>query len=361
PSVDAVEEFKVKTNNFSAEYGHSAGYVMNATIKSGTNDFHGHAWEFLRNDILDANNFVSNYAGKPKAKFRQNQFGATVGGPVLLPRYNGRDRTFFFVDYEGTQIRQAAGSSLLDEPSATFRAGDFSSSSTVIYNPAARHLGSNGVVTSDPFSGNVIPTSFLDPAALKYQSLIPLPNTGPANATSRNYLAVSPAKSVRHQGDVRLDQRIASNNNLMARVSVSRQTQTNQGSYIYSPSSPLFNTVNAVIGDTHLFGPTVVNEFRAGFNRANSSSVALKASDELAFAAANGFQSGPIIGFPNVNWTFSGQTLGSTEFSGFSGATSNFAFENSFEYTDNITIVHGNHTIKTGADVRRFRFDRLQT
>jgi hypothetical protein len=155
---------------------------MNATIKSGTNELHGHAWEFLRNDILDANNFVSNYAGQPKAKFRQNQFGATVGGPVVLPRYNGRDCTFFFVDYEGTQIRQAAGSSLLDEPSAAFRAGDFSSSSTVIYNPAARHLESNGVVMSAPFSGNVIPTSFLDPAALKYQSLIPLPNTGAANA-----------------------------------------------------------------------------------------------------------------------------------------------------------------------------------
>ena len=121
PSVDAVEEFKVKTSSFSAEYGHAAGYVMNATIKSGTNQFHGHAWEFLRNDKLDANNFVSNYAGRPQAAFRQNQFGATIGGPVRLPYYNGRDRTFFFVDYEGTQIRQAAGSSINDLPPASFR------------------------------------------------------------------------------------------------------------------------------------------------------------------------------------------------------------------------------------------------
>src|ERR1051326_2828142 len=82
PSVDAVEEFKVKTNAFAAEYGHSAGYTMNATIKSGTNQYHGSAYEFLRNDILDANNFVSNFSGKPKAEFRQNQFGATFGGPV---------------------------------------------------------------------------------------------------------------------------------------------------------------------------------------------------------------------------------------------------------------------------------------
>ena len=360
PSVDAVEEFKVKTNNFSAEYGHSAGYVMNATIKSGTNEFHGHAWEFVRNDVFDANNFVSNYAGLPKAKFRQNQFGATIGGPVRLPYYNGRDRTFFFVDYEGTQIRQAAASSLLDEPPAAFRNGDFSGAAT-IYDPAARRLGANGVVTSSPFPGNRIPTNQLDPAALKYQSLIPLPNTGAPNATSRNYLAATPSKTVRNQGDARIDQRLASNNNLMARVSVSRQTQTNQGNYIFSPSAPLFNTIHAVVGDTHLFGPNVVNEFRAGYNRANTSSEALRAADELAFAAANGFQSGPITGFPNVNWTLSGQTLGSTQFSGFSGATSNFAFENSFQYTDNVTIVHGNHTIKTGADLRRFRFDRLNT
>src|SRR5439155_11759151 len=145
PSVDAVEEFKVKTNSFSAEYGHSAGYTMNATIKSGGNQYHGSAYEFLRNDALDANSFVSNFSGKPKAEFRQNQFGATVGGPVRLPFYNGHDKTFFFGDYEGLQIRQAATSSLLDIPPAVFRAGDFSSSPTKIYDPATRVLGTNGV------------------------------------------------------------------------------------------------------------------------------------------------------------------------------------------------------------------------
>ncbi len=178
PSVDAVEEFKVKTSSFSAEYGHSAGYVMNATIKSGTNQFHGHAWEFLRNDKLDANNFVSNFAGRPKAAFRQNQFGATIGGPVRLPYYNGRDKTFFFVDYEGTQIRQAAGSTINDLPPSSFRGGDFSSSSTRIYDPVTRRIGANGAIIDDPFPNNIIPTARLDPTVLKYQSLIPLPNLG---------------------------------------------------------------------------------------------------------------------------------------------------------------------------------------
>lgn len=128
PSVDAVQEFKVKTNNFAAEYGRSAGYTVNATIKSGTNEYHGAAFEFLRNDKLDANNFVSNFAGGSKAKFRQNQFGGTLGGPVRLPGYSGRNRTFFFADYQGTQIRQAAGSSLADVAPASFRTGDFSRS-----------------------------------------------------------------------------------------------------------------------------------------------------------------------------------------------------------------------------------------
>jgi hypothetical protein len=360
PSVDAVEEFKVKTNNFSAEYGHSAGYVMNATIKAGNNEYHGHAWEFLRNEVLDANSFVSNFAGQPRAKYRQNQFGASIGGPVTLPYYRGRDRTFFFVDYEGTQIRQAASSSLADEPPLSFRAGNFSTSPTIIYDPATRRLGSNGVVTADPFPGNIIPTNRLDPAALEYQKLIPAPNTGSANATSRNFLGSSPASSGRNQGDLRVDHRLSKENSLMVRVSAARQTQNNQGIYVFSPTQPLFNTINAVISDTHLFSPTVVNEFRAGYNRANSSSQALNAGEEIGFASKNGFQSGPIIGFPNVNWTATGLTQSTNQFSAFTGATSNFAFENAFQYTDNVTIIRGNHTFKTGADFRRFRFDRLQ-
>lgn len=361
PSVDAVEEFKVKTNNFSAEYGHSAGYVMNATIKSGGNQFHGHVWEFLRNDQLDANSFVANFAGQPRAKYRQNQFGASIGGPVILPYYHGRDHTFFFIDYEGVRIRQAAGSSLNDEPSTAFRAGDFSKGSAAIYDPASRTLGPNGVATAAPFAGNIIPNNRMDPAALKYQQLIPLPNTGGPDSNSRNYLGISPTSLGRNQGDARVDQRISSKNNLMTRVSVSRQTQNNAGVYIFSPTEPLFNTINAVISDTHLFSPTVINEARIGYNRANSSSQALKANEELAFAAANGFQSGPIIGFPNVNWTASGNTQSTNIFSPFTGASSNFAFENVFHYADNVTVIRGSHTLKTGAELRRFRFDRLQS
>lgn len=360
PSVDAVEEFKVKTNNFAAEYGHAAGYTMNATIKSGTNQYHGAAYEFLRNDKLDANNFVSNYSGKPKAKFRQNQFGATLGGPLRLPHYDGHDKTFFFVDYEGLQVRQAATSSLLDLPPASFRSGNFSSISTRIYDPATRRLGANGVVTDDPFPDNVIPTNRLDATALAFQSLLPALDTGAADSVSRNYLAVSPQSTHRNQGDLKIDHRLNGKNNLMARVSISNQFVPSQGSFVYSPQEQLFNTRNAVLSDTHVFAPTVVNEARFGFNRGNTSAHATLATEANDFTAKAGMAFGPIFGFPSLYWNSTGLSQGGqTEFSNFSGSKTNFGFENTFQFADHLSVVRGAHTFKMGVDIRRFRYDRL--
>lgn len=360
PSVDAVEEFKVKTNSFAAEYGHAAGYTMNATIKSGTNQYHGSAYEFLRNEALDANNFVSNFAGKPKAKFHQNQFGATFGGRVRLPFYNGRDKTFFFVDYEGLQVRQAASSSLSDLPPDAFRAGDFSSSSTKIYDPGTRVLGSNGVATSQPFPNNTIPTAQLDPTALKFQTLIPAINTGSPTSVSRNFLRSSPSATHRNQADVKVDHRLNAKNNLMVRTSLSNQNVPSQGTFIYSPSVRYFNVRNVALSDTHVFSPTVVNEFRFGYNRSNSSSNATLAQEANDFTAKAGLAFGPIFGFPTLNWTSTGlNQSGTVEFTGLSGAKSSYGFENAFQYADNVSIIRGAHTFKTGVDIRRFRFDRL--
>src|SRR5215510_12409195 len=134
PSVDAVEEFKVKTSTFSAEFGHAAGAVVNATIKSGTNQFHGTAFEFLRNDQLDANNFFTNAAGQPRAAFHQNQFGGAFGGPII------HNRTFFFADYQGTRRSSSTGSSVSDLPPAALRGGDFSKTGITIYDPDARMI-----------------------------------------------------------------------------------------------------------------------------------------------------------------------------------------------------------------------------
>jgi len=359
PSVDAVQEFKVKTNNFAAEFGRSAGYTVNATIRSGTNDLHGSFFEFLRNDKLDANNFVANFAGQKKSKFRQNQYGATVGGPVRLPRYSGRDRTFFFVDYESTQIRQAAGSSLSDVAPASYRRGDFSSSTRLIYDPQTRRPGPAGFVTSDLLPNNSIPQSRLDAAVLKYQDLMPLPNVGASGSTSRNYISSSPRETSRDQGDLKIDHRLFEGNNLTARVSISQQYRPNQGAYIFSPQESVFHTRNATLSDTHIFSPTVVNEVRFGFNRSNSSQNALKLDESIAFAAQNGLSNGPVIGFPSVDFRYSGESFGQTQFSGFGAASSTYNFENHFQWADHLSIIRGSHTLKTGGEARRFRFDRL--
>src|SRR6476646_8483782 len=145
PSVDAVQEFKVKTNNFSAEFGHAAGAVVNATIKNGTNQLHGAAFEFLRNNDLDANNFFTNAAGLKRAPFHQNQFGGAAGGPVV------RNHTFFLADYQGTRQVTAIGSSITDVPPAALRNGDFSSVKAAIFDPATRRVGPTGLVIADPF------------------------------------------------------------------------------------------------------------------------------------------------------------------------------------------------------------------
>src|SRR5215831_2902866 len=147
PSVDAVEEFKVKTNNFSAEFGHSAGAVVSATVKAGTNQPHGALFEFLRNDALDATNFFTNAAGLSKSLYRQNQFGFALGGPLYVPKiYNGHDRTFFFIDYQGTRRSTRTSSQIYDIAPLSFRAGDFSPLSAGIFDPATRRVGPAGTV-----------------------------------------------------------------------------------------------------------------------------------------------------------------------------------------------------------------------
>jgi hypothetical protein len=211
PSVDAVQEFKVKTNNFSAEFGHSAGTVINATIRSGGNGFHGSVFEFLRNDKLDANNFFTNAAGRGKGKFRQNQFGFAVGGRIL------RDKLFFFTDYEGTRIRQQAGSSILDVPTAEFRNGDFSRYNNIIFDPLARRLGPNGTVISTPLANNQIPRAQINATSAAITALVPQPNFGTPGAPSRNFFRQRPNQFRGDRGDLRLDHTVNTKNNLYAR------------------------------------------------------------------------------------------------------------------------------------------------
>ncbi len=219
PPVDPVEEFKVQTSDFSAEFGRSGAAVLNATIKSGTNNFHGAAWEFFRNDKLDAADFFENAGGRPKGALRQNQFGFTAGGPVVIPKvFNGRNKVFFFGNYEG--LRRVQGTILTGSvPTLAERnapGGPYTDLSDLItgqsgtqtdalgrtmptgtiLDPATTRQISPGVFVRDPFftasaacpaatttftlaacNLNHIPAGRLDPNAIKLLNLYPLPTT----------------------------------------------------------------------------------------------------------------------------------------------------------------------------------------
>ncbi len=190
PTQDSLQEFKVATNNLSPEYGRFAGGVVNFTTKSGTNDLHGEAWEFLRNRDLDANTFFNNTNGTPRGAFTQNQFGFNLGGPVEIPKLvHGRNKTFFFVDYEGFRLRQGV-SYTETVPTAAERTGDLSalaaSQGVNIYDPLTTcGTGAPGTPacgagvatgTRAQFPGNVIPASRINPTSQILLNLYPLPN-----------------------------------------------------------------------------------------------------------------------------------------------------------------------------------------
>src|SRR4051812_7324870 len=163
PSMDAIQEFRV-LDNTSAEFGRSSGSNVNIVIKSGSRDLHGSVYEYLRNDKFDANDFFANKNATGKVPYRQNQYGAAVGGPVIIPKvYNGRDKTFWFFNWEGFRARRGQ-TNISSFPTADERNGDFRALSKTIYNPFTGVAGPNGSIVRQPFEGNVIPSALISPA-----------------------------------------------------------------------------------------------------------------------------------------------------------------------------------------------------
>src|SRR5712692_704540 len=207
PTPDALQEFRVQTNSLSAEYGRTGAAVVNLVHRSGTKEFHGVLYEFLRNDKFDANGFFSNRNGQAKAPFRYNQFGFTLGGP-LTP---SRQSTFFFLNYEG--IRQVnPGSSTFTVPTPQMKDGDFSATGDTIYDPGT--INASGV--RQPFSGNLIPPERFDPVAVKILSYYPDP-TRPG--VSNNFFSQQGSTGRSDNFSVKLDRRISDRQNLYGRFS----------------------------------------------------------------------------------------------------------------------------------------------
>ena len=394
PPVDAIQEFKIQTNDYSAEFGRSAGAVLNATVKSGTNQFHGNAWEFLRNDKLDAANFFENAGGIQKGEYRQNQFGVTAGGPIK------KDKTFIFGDYEGTRIRQALPS-VNTVPTALERSSNYTDLSELltqggtrtdalgrdsaigqVFDPSTTRSVSCGVADGvtgmtapcaggvaagsqigfvrEPFPGNLIPANRLDANAIKLLDLFPAPNGG---GLFNNYTSNPVVRNDVNQFDVRLDQNFSDKDQLFSRVSYSDNPQHIPGPFqgiadggSFADGDQTAVSVNAVLSETHSFSPTLVNEARVGFTRIGTSRLQPNANTTgiPAQFGIQGIPQVPLNGGLGSIFISGLNTLGSNEYlpSAETSAT--------WQLTDNVTKHLGRHSFKAGIEFQHLRFSILQ-
>ncbi len=396
PPVDAIAEFKVQTNDYSAEFGRSAGAVLNATLKSGTNQFHGNAWEFLRNDRFDAANFFENAGNQKKGEFRQNQFGATIGGPLR------KDKTFFFGDYEGTRVRQATPW-VSTVPTARERSSGYTDLSELIagqsgtqtdvlgrsfplgsvFDPATTRTIFCGVpdptsgitppcpsgtpsgsaigFAREPFTGNQIPSSRIDPNAVKLLDLFPSPN-GPGlfdNFTSDPIL-----RNTINQFDVRVDQNFNERDQMFGSVSYSNEPEYLPGPFqgyadggAFAQGYQTAVSINTALSETHLFSSTLVNEIRLGYSRIAASRLQPFADNLTNIPGQFGIQGIPQVshngGLPQI--TLEGMnTLGSNPF------LPSVEYNSTEQLSENFTAVKAAHTLKAGFEGQHIRFSILQ-
>ncbi|HEV2492032.1 MAG TPA: TonB-dependent receptor [Terriglobia bacterium] len=345
PPPDAIAEFKVETSGYGPEFGRGGGAAVNLAIRSGTNQFHGDAWEFLRNNKLDARNFFD-YVSNGAPPFKQNQFGATAGGPIV------RDRTFFFGDYEGTRIRQSE-SFLSTVPTAQEKLGNFSDGFLgTIVDPT----------TGQPYPSQQIPQSQMDPVALKVAQLFPDPNVPGTDQFAYNPLRTNST----NQFDVRVDHQVNQATPIFARVSYSKLDLLNPGTLpglaigatngATTGNTTTTGTVGAALGITHVFSPTLVNDFRFGYARLNENQVELLANvnavQQLGIPGIP-FVSGINGGLPNFGFSDVRQ-LGS------GGCEPTIEITNVFTYRDVLNVVRGAHSMNIGFEGRPSEFTILQ-
>lgn len=340
PSIDAIQEFKVQTNSYAAEFGRGMGAVVNLTIKSGTNAIHGTAFEFVRNEIFDARNFFTP-AGAAKPPFKRNQYGFSFGGPVVIPRvYNGRNKTFFFGDFEKTRIRETStiASTL---PTVKMRAGDFSELTKRVNDPT----------TGLQFPGNVIPASRLDVVANRLVKLYPAPQSA---ALANNFTYLSPRNQNVDKWDFRADHNMGASDNFFFRFSA-HDTFLPDTPSLPAPAYGSGNLdyitegVNTGIGWNHIFSPSLILTTRAGWNYARF--------QRNNPASALGHNFNQEFGIPGASYVPDGSfsQMAITGYRALGIGANNPVDRNSQnrQVNGDLTWVRGRHSIKTGASFIR--------
>jgi hypothetical protein len=359
PPPDALAEFKVQTSDYSAEFGHAAGAVVNATVKSGTNDIHGDAWEYFRNDVLDARDYFATTV----PEYRENQFGATLGFPVI------RNKLFFFGDSEANRIVQG-NPTTVSVPTALERQGNFSE----LLNPAINGTGipiqlyqpgsaggPGGTATlSCNGQNNLFCPGQIDQVAMNILNRYPLPNAN-NGAVYNNYNVNLNTTNNTFQWDTRVDWNLSSKDQAFGRFSYSNMHQ-----YSPSPLGPLLDGdygdgnfanigENFAGSETHVFNPSLINEFRIGYNFGNFTEKQFNPNQNISQTLGLG-------GIP-LNPDLGG--LVNVSISGIMGFGTPYYYptlenEHVLEFLDNVTKIVGNHALKFGLDFQRVNTAELQ-
>jgi Carboxypeptidase regulatory-like domain len=386
PAADAIQEFTVQSSAYGALAGGGAGAVLNVTTKSGTDQYHGSAWEFYGNDKFDAADFFDNAAQIGKAALHKNQFGLALGGPVPFPGSDKKNpETFFFVDYQGTRIHQgvpetATVPTLAERESGFTNFSDLISaqpgcsrgpdllgrtiSCGTILDPATTRLvlgggtdpvtGLTGTGTGfvrDPFAGNLIPTNRLDPVAAAILSLYPLPN---GSGIYNNYTTNAHRTESDNSFDARLDQNLTSQDRAFVRLSVFDAPSTEAGPFAGVADgggyTQIARSYNAELSETHVFSATLANQFRAGFSRIHAARVQPYANDLSNIPYQYGIQAIPQLvgngGLPTLDIGIL-SPLGSSPFLYAND------YDTTWQVSDGVTKQYGAHTIQGGADFQR--------
>lgn len=336
-SVDAIQEFKQQTSTYSAEYGFSANQV-NIISKSGTNDLHGTVFWFLRNNALDSRSYFQG-AIPP---LRQNQPGFVVGGPVLIPKlYNGKNKTFWLVNYEGLRLRQ--GTDFFGNvPNPSLLAGNFTSPIT-------------DPLSGIPFPGNTVPSSRF----ARLSKVVVAANFWPVaniNLAQGNYRATLPAPTTQNQQTYRMDQSLGKFGNVFARGSLVKFENTANGN-ITSNGRTFFNqeSTNWQVSHSITLGPHVVNQFRIGKLDATANQFGVSAPQSAVDAIA---LTGVFANLSDTARTW--PSMGMTGYSGVGGAVNAYqaSFQPMWDLSNSTTIIKGSHTITTGINYRRWSLNR---
>lgn len=339
PFPDALQEFSVQTSNYGARYGGNAGGVVNIVTKSGTNSLHGDLFEFVRNAEFNAKNF---FAAK-RDQLKRNQFGGTIGGPVLIPKlYNGKDRTFFFFGYQGTRIRTLGNTTSATVPTPAQLAGDFSAllDANSPANPFRRAIqirDRNRVA----YPGNLIPASRFDPAALAFLKLIPQ-----AGGNGLVFFSQPIAQNFK-EFLARGDHSFSEHDRLSLRYFYDQFDNAgflDKTNYLSYQNYTTIISQNALVGETHIFGAGAVNEFRASYSRETSVRGPAAGSVSLADLGVNLYQ-------PPTDKTIEGINV-SGYFNPAQTDPASF-IRNQYNLSDDFNLVLGRHSISFGGSAIR--------